>query len=212
MGRGRALHALRANDPPTVSEPRLFRIASAVRAHTPIVAERDEPYWEAAVAMVLREAKPGAVEMLFIRRAVQEGDPWSGQVALPGGRRDEGEADLADTAVRETREEMGFDIRAHGELIGALDELRPRSPVLPPVIVRPYVAVLAATPPITLSTEVASHFWVPLDALFDPANTKNTRVQTRGTFWMWRNAIHYNDQVIWGLTERILRTFEEVTR
>jgi 8-oxo-dGTP pyrophosphatase MutT (NUDIX family) len=193
------------------NESRLTRIASAVRAHAPTVAERDEPVWEAAVAMVLRE-RNGAVEMLFIKRAVHAGDPWSGQVGLPGGRRDDGEADLADTVVRETLEELGLDIHMHGELIGALDELRPRTPVLPPVIVRPYVAILRDTPPFVLSGEVAAHFWVPLTALFDPGNTRNTRVQTRGTFWMWRDAIHYDAHVIWGLTERILRTFEEVTR
>jgi len=194
-----------------MNESRLTRIARAVRAQTPTVAERDEPFWEAAVAMVLRE-RNGAVEMLFIKRAVHEGDPWSGQVGLPGGRRDDGEADLADTVVRETREELGLDIHVHGELIGALDELRPRTPLLPPVIVRPYVAILRDTPAFVLSSEVASHFWVPLSALFDPANTRNTRVQTRGTFWMWRDAIHYDAHVIWGLTERILRTFQEVAR
>ena len=195
-----------------VSESHLSRIAHAVRAHTPTVAERDEPFWESAVAMVLRERKPGAVEMLFIKRAVRENDPWSGQVALPVGRRDDGETDLADTAVRETLEELGFDLRAHGELIGALDELRPRTPVLPPVIIRPYVATLTGTPLLKLSDEVAAHFWVPLEVLFDPANTRNIRVQTRGMFWMWRDAIHYDGQVIWGLTERIVRTFQEVTR
>src|SRR5262245_33219350 len=118
---------------------RMQKLVDAVRAHRPIVAERDEPYWEAAVALILRE-REDAVEALFIQRAVREGDPWSGQVALPGGRRDDGEADLAETVVRETREEIGIDLRTQGELVGALDELRPRTPVLPPVIVRPYVA------------------------------------------------------------------------
>lgn len=195
-----------------VSDSRLVSIAAAVRAQTPTVAERDEPFWESAVVLLLREAQNGVPEMLFIKRAVREGDPWSGQVALPGGRRDQGEADLADTAVRETREEIGIDIRAHGEMIGALNELRPRTPLLPPVIVRPYVATLAVTPSIVYSDEVASHFWVPLDVLFDPANTRNTRVQTRGMFWIWRDAIHYDEHLIWGLTEVILRTFERVTR
>ena len=193
------------------AESRLTRIAAAVRARIPRYAERDEPYWEAAVALVLREREGRVPEVLFINRAQREGDPWSGQVALPGGRRDDGEADLAETVLRETREETGLDLSAHGELVGPLDELRPRTPVLPPVIVRPYVATLASTPPLVFSDEVAGHFWMPIDALFDRANLRRTRVLTRG-FWMWRDAIHYEGQVIWGLTEHIIRTFEEVAR
>ncbi len=189
----------------------LDRIAAAVRAREPSYAERDEPFWEAAVALVLRDAASGP-EVLFIQRAVREGDPWSGQVALPGGRRDEGENDLAVTVLRETREETGIDIRAQGELIGPLDELRPRTPVLPPVIVRPYVALVApATRPAT-SDEVAGFFWAPLTALFDPANTRKTRVRTRGAFWIWHDAIHYEGQVIWGMTQRIVKTLQEVAK
>ena len=191
----------------------LARIIAAVRAYPPVPAERDEPFWEAAVALVLREREAqGGVELLFITRAIREGDPWSGQVALPGGRRDEGDVDLADTAVRETGEETGLDIRLHGELVGPLDDLRPRTPMLPPVIVRPYVATIVGAPPVVLSDEVAGHFWVPLDALLDPANRRRTRVRTRGAFWMWRDAIHYDGQVIWGLTEIIVRNFHEVVR
>lgn len=190
----------------------LERIATAVRARVPAYAERDEPFWEAAVALVLRERARQGAEMLFIQRAIREGDPWSGQVALPGGRRDDGETDLAVTVVRETREETGIDIRAQGELIGPLDELRPRTPVLPPVIVRPYVAVLPATVEPATSDEVAGFFWAPLAALFDPANTRKTRVRTRGAFWIWHDAIHYEGQVIWGMTQRIVKTLQEVAR
>jgi 8-oxo-dGTP pyrophosphatase MutT (NUDIX family) len=189
--------------------PTLDRIAAAVRAHEAAVAERDEPFWEAAVAIVLRDGAAGA-EALFIRRAVRQGDPWSGQVALPGGRRDPNEADLVETVVRETREELALDLGAHGELVGPIDELRPRTPVLPPVIVRPFVAVLRATPALVHSDEVAGHFWVPLGELFDPANARRTRVLTRGTFWIWRDAIHWREHVIWGMTEVILRTFQRV--
>lgn len=191
--------------------PTLDAIAAAIRARAPKVAERDEPYWEAAVAIVVRDGAAGP-EALFIKRAKREGDPWSGQVALPGGRRDEGEHDLADTAWRETMEETGLDLRASGEIVGPLDEIRPRTPVLPPVIVRPYVATLRGPVTVVYSDEVAGHFWVPLVTLFHPANTKRTRVLTRGAFWIWRDAIHIDGHVIWGMTEVILRTFEEAIR
>ena len=194
-----------------MTDSRLERIAAAVRDRQPVWAPRDEPFWQAAVSLILRDGARGT-ELLFIHRAEREGDPWSGQVALPGGRKDDGESDLSATVLRETLEETGFDLRKHGQLIGPLDELRPRNPVLPPVIVRPYVAVLSAGTALVPSEEVAGHFWAPLDAIFDPANTRSTRVRTRGVFWIWREAIHYDGHVIWGMTERILRIFQEVAR
>ncbi|MGB5283894.1 MAG: NUDIX domain-containing protein, partial [Polyangiales bacterium] len=63
----------------------------------------------AAVAMLLREGASGP-EVFFIRRAEHPRDPWSGHMAFPGGRRDAGDATLLDTAMRETREEVGVDL------------------------------------------------------------------------------------------------------
>jgi 8-oxo-dGTP pyrophosphatase MutT (NUDIX family) len=195
-----------------IPDARIDRIAAAVRARTPVYAERDEPYWEAAVALVLRERRGSPLELLFIRRAIRESDPWSGQVALPGGRRDKDEADLAATVLRETREETGIDLRATGQLLGPLDEVRPRTPVLPPVIVRPYVARLDSDETFVPSDEVAGHFWAPVDELFKPSNTRSTRVQARGTTLIWPEAIHFEGHVIWGMTERILRNFQAVAQ
>jgi 8-oxo-dGTP pyrophosphatase MutT (NUDIX family) len=193
-----------------IGSSRLERIATSIRAHTPVYAERDEPYWEAAVALIVRELNGGPLEVLFIQRAIREGDPWSGQIALPGGKRDKEEADLMATVLRETREEIGIDLKADGEIIGPLDELRPRTPVLPPVIVRPYVARLDTDAVIAPSDEVASTFWAPADELFKPGATRSTRVMARNAFWMWHDAIHWNGHVIWGMTERILRQFRKV--
>ncbi len=188
---------------------RLTRIAAAVRARPPVLAERDGEWWEAAVALILRPAPKGGLELLFIERAMREGDPWSGQVALPGGRYDPTDTSLEDTAVRETLEEVAIDLRAHGAVFGAIDEMRPRNPMLPPVIVRPYVAQVEGALSVVHSDEVGAHFWAPLDAILDPANTKNTRILVRG-FHMWRDAIHYDGRVIWGMTEQILKQFAEV--
>ena len=64
---------------------------------------------DAAVALILR-ALPDDLELLLIKRARDPRDPWSGHMALPGGRRDAADPDLASTAVRETLEETGVEL------------------------------------------------------------------------------------------------------
>jgi 8-oxo-dGTP pyrophosphatase MutT (NUDIX family) len=189
---------------------RLAHVASALHAHAPALAGRDGTYFEAAVSLILRESRDD-VELLFIKRAVRDDDPWSGQIALPGGRHQESDESLEDTAVRETREEVGLELRGRGAILGALDELRPRIAVLPPVIVRPYVATISADAAIASSDEVAEFFWAPLDAILDPAAARATEIFVRQTTTM-RPAIHYEGHVIWGMTEQILRRFEEIIR
>jgi 8-oxo-dGTP pyrophosphatase MutT (NUDIX family) len=199
----------------TVSHPpvgtRLARIADAVRAQSPVIAGRDGDWFEAAVALILRETRGGDLELLFIERAARESDPWSGQIAFPGGRREPADASLEDTAVRETREEVGLDLRRDGTIVGALDELRPRTIVLPPVIVRPFVATARAEARVESVGEVAGVFWAPLDAILDPAAAGEREIVARDTAVL-RPSIEYQGHVIWGMTERILRRFEEVIR
>jgi 8-oxo-dGTP pyrophosphatase MutT (NUDIX family) len=190
---------------------RLAHIANAVRSHTPVVAERDGTYFEAAVALILRETNDDVLELLFIKRAARANDPWSGQIAFPGGRHEKFDTSLEETAVRETLEEVGFDLRRDGTIIGALDESRPRIPVLPPVIVRPFVATIAFDATGAPSDEVEKYFWAPLDAVLDPAASRITEIPVRQTTTL-RPAIHFGDYVIWGMTEGILRRFEEIVR
>ena len=185
-------------------------VARVLAARVPVSAERDEPFHEAAVALVLREG-PGGLDVLFIKRATRADDPWSGQVALPGGRRHDGEDSLQLTAMRETFEEIGLDLAALGQLLGELSELRPRNPLLPPVIVRPYVFAIKAHPALVLNEEVAEAFWVPLRHVFDPARQREITIHVAGAR-MRRSAIGFGEHDIWGMTEKILRTFEELWR
>jgi 8-oxo-dGTP pyrophosphatase MutT (NUDIX family) len=184
----------------------LSRIIRALAASAPAPAPRDEPFHEAAVALVLHPVGDG-LEALFIKRATREGDPWSGQIALPGGRREVDEPDLLVTAIRETYEEIGVDLATDGVLLGELDELRPRSPLLPPVVVRPFVFAVAERPTFVLSEEVAEVFWTPLCEVFDPERKQEITVHFPGIN-MTRPAIGVGEHVIWGMTEHILRTFE----
>ncbi len=193
------------------AHPRVARLAHALAARPARLAERDEPFKEAAVALVLRPHGTDDADLLLIRRAARAGDPWSGQIGLPGGRFDPRDASLEETALRETIEEVGLDLRAAGRVLGALDELRPRTPVLPPIIVRPYVAVIDAEPALVLSDEVAEARWVRVGALLTPGAKVRTTVTVR-ELRMQVEAYQAGDFTVWGMTERILTTFEEVWR
>jgi 8-oxo-dGTP pyrophosphatase MutT (NUDIX family) len=158
----------------------------------------------AAVALILLPAA-GGLEALFIERAVRAGDPWSGQIALPGGRRDLSDVDLLATAIRETQEETGVDLTG-AERLGALDDLHPRSPTLPPVVVRPFVFALPARPPITPSHEVREAFWLALAQLGAPGTYRDVTVSPGG-ITLTVPAYLIGERTIWGMTERILTPF-----
>ena len=65
----------------------------------------------------------GEPELLFIKRASRDGDRWAGHVALPGGKREQGDADDRAVSVRETREETGLELDIdHCVCIGNLPE------------------------------------------------------------------------------------------
>lgn len=181
----------------------LARLERAVASHTPALADAGRDVRRAAVAVILRADNTGSADLLFIKRAVFAGDPWSGQVAFPGGRHEPGDASLVDTAVRETREELGADLASAGRLVGALDELHPRTPLLPPIVVRPHVFVTEQALALTFSAEVADAFWVPLATLLDPATRTEREVSPRG-HRMRVPSFVVGEHVIWGMTERIL--------
>lgn len=160
----------------------------------------------AAVALILRDGTGGSgAEGLFIKRAERAGDPWSGQIALPGGRREPRDADLLATALRETREETGIDLTA-AERLGVLDDLYPRTPTLPPVVVRPFVFAITDRPVLSYSEEVTEAFWVPLADLQVPSARREVTLTIRGVDRTFP-AYVLGDRVIWGMTERILTGF-----
>jgi 8-oxo-dGTP pyrophosphatase MutT (NUDIX family) len=182
----------------------LAGVRRALAGHAPRAAEAADAR-PAAVALVLVPGKRG-VELLFIRRAERADDPWSGQVAFPGGRRDPGDPDLLATALRETSEETSVDL-ATAERLGVLDDLVPNTPTLPPVLVRPFVFALGERPPLTAQRgEVARAFWVAVDRLAARGTRQDLVLNVRGVERRFP-AYRVGADVIWGLTERILTPF-----
>jgi 8-oxo-dGTP pyrophosphatase MutT (NUDIX family) len=178
---------------------RLQRLRDRLAVHRPLVDDRGDPLLWAAVAVIL---VPDPDALLLIRRAERTGDPWSGHMALPGGRQDPAEPDLFTTAVRETAEEVGLAL-GRQDLIGTLDDVVPRTPVLPPIAVRPHVFALSHRPVLALNPEVAAARWVPLDLLLHPQTYNSVRLDIRGESREFP-AYRLDDSVVWGMTERIL--------
>ena len=161
----------------------------------------------AAVSAVL---KPGALglEVLLIRRAEREGDPWSGHMAFPGGRADPTDVDLRATAVRETLEEIGLDLERHGELLGRLDELVPGNArgLVRDLVVTPFVWHVDEVPPLTArAVEVDEVHWAPLGAMRSGALDATYAYTWRGQpmhFPAYR--VGPPERLVWGMTHRAL--------
>tara|TARA_B110000483_G_scaffold54876_1_gene68487 strand:- start:2336 stop:2944 length:609 start_codon:yes stop_codon:yes gene_type:complete len=165
----------------------------------------------ASVAMILTR-RGGVLEVCFIRRAEREGDPWSGQVAFPGGRASRLDESPAHVAERETREEVGLDIN-EGERIGSLpqrvierNDLK-NNLTLSPIVY--YIESKKAEKAIPLQKEEVAHvFWVPLAHLFNEDFVTEIEYPMGGQL---RNfpGIKHDGEVIWGLTLRVLQSFSE---
>lgn len=204
---------------PIRSDPRLVAFRSALStgagaqdsAHERWVTdERPGPAttrMEAAVALVIRARDD--LDFLLIKRATSERDPWSGQMALPGGRWERDDSGLLRTAQRETWEETGIDLGSVGSPLGKLTDVTPSSPRLPPMRIAPYVfGVPADTEARVASPELESVHWVPLDVLRAPETVASARIVFTG-FSKTFPSFHVVGEHVWGLTHRILSDFLE---
>lgn len=156
---------------------------------------------EAAVALVLWGE---AAELLLIRRADDPRDPWSGHMALPGGRHEKDDEDLLFTAMRETEEEVGL-VLERRDYLGALPAVRAGSRSrIDPMKVSPFVFRLDGPRPRTIPNyEVAEVIWLPLGELTQPERKDEVAILHEGkTFRM--PAIRVGDNKIWGLTYGII--------
>ncbi|MCW4011217.1 MAG: CoA pyrophosphatase [Candidatus Bathyarchaeota archaeon] len=154
----------------------------------------------AAVALILKPEK-GDFEVLLVKRAVRAKDVWSGQMALPGGKREPQDATLRETAIRETFEETGINL-AHSRFLGVLGAAKPL--IGSGFLVIPFVFELEKTPQIVLNrTELESHMWVPYEKI----------AQSRGTIVVSHlgevPAFMLPNAVVWGMTYQMLSEFAE---
>lgn len=185
---------------------RLEDIERALREH-PGRRLPEQVQGRAAVAAILR-ARPDGLELLFIRRALHPRDPWSGQVAFPGGRAEPGE-DLAATATREVREEIGVELDRAGRLLGQLDELRAMARMRPmDLTIQPFVFALEREVAAEAREEVMSVHWLALDGLMAEEARSTHDYAYQGQTLSFP-CLRVEDLVIWGLTYRMLMGLRE---
>lgn len=167
----------------------------------------------AAVAAILRDRGAGA-ELLLVRRADREGDPWSGHVALPGGIEEPADRGPEDTARRETMEETGVDLARGARVLGAMSiEVSKTKRGMGLLAIHPIVFELRdpLDPEITPSVEIQRAFWIPLAEITSgrldtvrPWQAFGLDLKMPG--WSW------DGEIVWGITHRIVSRLVAVSR
>jgi len=156
----------------------------------------------AAVLVPIIERESEA-HVLFTLRA-EHLSSHAGQISFPGGKMDPGDANVAETALREAEEEIGLDPR-YVETIGFLDDYATSTGYR----ISPLVAVLREGYSVVPdNSEVADIFDVPLSFLMDSSNHKLHTRQWRGVRRQFY-AMSYEERFIWGATAGMVRNLYE---
>lgn len=187
----------------------LETIRAALSEHEHEQAELERVDRRAAVAAVIRPGASGLPidsEVLLMRRADREGDPWSGQMAFPGGHLEAGES-FEEAARRETHEEVGLDLAAYGRVLGALDHAQAYARGLRVnMVIAPIVYELVRpAPPMRLNHEVAEVLWAPLAPMLRGDVHTFLEYEMDGERRRFPG-YDVNGRVVWGLTYRMLGT------
>lgn len=185
--------------------PLPLELATVVeRLHARPCATSDEHGAAAAVASIFRQG-PAGPEILFIERATREGDPWSGHIAFPGGKRDPADASLLATAVRETREEVGLRL-PDASLVVRFDDFFAYTNGYQ---VAQFVFALEGDGgALAPNGEVAGVMWTPLAVLVAPENA-STFVFVRDGMRMELPSVRLGEHVLWGMTYRMTQSLLE---
>lgn len=176
---------------------RYMNILNLANALNPLSEEQGAT---AAVVLLLTPSLDD-FKILFVRRVENPRDPWSGQISLPGGKRDEKDENLTETVIRETREETGINLD-QCQFLGVLQALI--SPPRPEMKILPFVVFCEKQPSVVLNKEeMEGFFWISLSEL----------MQNRGTVsFLFGEFPAYitEENVIWGLTYRIVKEFIQI--
>ena len=152
-----------------------------------------------AVAVLFKEEAED-LWLLMIKRSENPQDPWSGQMAFPGGHADSRDRSLLDTAAREALEEVGINTQ-HQEFLGYLRNIEPKNA---PMVVTPFLFLILREVHPTTSREAEEILWVPMSFLVNPKNVSSVTVPI-GQQEVSMGCYVYLNHVIWGMSFRIIR-------
>jgi len=176
-----------------------------IAGHQPEILFEDN-LMQAAIAIILRDGREGT-EFLLMQRARHKNDPWSGQMAFPGGKVEPKDVSKKATAIRETHEEVGIRLTEQ-EFIGQLDDLygmnaKNRNNV--------HVAcfVFKLDGPVRLKSnhEVEDLVWLPMAYLSDNQHAIDFYHPKDKAIKMPAVLIDQDkEQILWGMSLRMLQT------
>lgn len=155
-----------------------------------------------SVATVLRD-QGGELQVLLIKRAQKEGDRWSGHIAFPGGREQQEDSNIRETAIRETSEEIGLGLSVDNYIGRMSDVMTFAHGTRKPMVVSPYAFRLEGDPRFTINHEVDQVIWLPVSFLADRRN-RETMVWERKGMSIKLPCYFYGEHRIWGLTLKML--------
>ena len=140
-------------------------------------------------------------EILFVKRVERLNDPWSGQIAFPGGKTDSTDRSLKDTAIREVFEETNIKIKEEN-ILGVLKIIR--SEPKRHIRILPFIAIIEKKPPIKLNkNELDTFFWIPYERIESSRGTINIGAKKIPAYI-------FKTDIVWGVTYNILNIFEKI--
>jgi len=178
---------------------------AAKRGNSDIPSENNQSKSPAAaVCIILRVAdSKNSLEILLLKRKSFEGDPWSGQIAFPGGRSKSGET-LLKTVKREVMEETGINLE-NLELLGPLAEVFPGNFS---IRVTPFIAIAPTEVEVKVDhIEIDEYFWTPTSYFLDRNNSSIYSFSREGRKLDVPAFVYLGKYVIWGMTLRIIEDF-----
>ncbi|CAM1347550.1 NUDIX hydrolase [Tenacibaculum crassostreae] len=162
---------------------------------------------KAAVLALFYPDKNNQTRFLLTERASYNG-AHSSQISFPGGKIDENDQNLQETALRETYEEVGISSKSIKIIRQTSDAYIPPSNFL----VAPFIGITKNTPIFTPNEEVAEVIEVLLSDLLDDNNLTQVAMETSYMKNIEVPCFKLNNYIVWGATAMMLSEIKDLLK